>query len=96
MYELVQDELRKYGFVRMTNRLRGGKYEETSIPVYGFNLPTMTADKLGLQLNGRYSVEPRIADEEGTKFDIVYDSTTQSARDKVRMGVPGFTVGASW
>lgn len=61
--------------------------------VYGASITGNQIKALGLQPNGRYSLDSEGEDDIGSlKFRLVFDSVTQGPQDKVRLHRPGLTV----
>ena len=83
------------GFVRIHDRKMGSKYG-TATKGYGTKISPKTVDRLGLEFNGRYTLdEIRSDDDAFRRFKLLFDSVVQNPQDRFVLGVPGLTI-ATW
>lgn len=84
-------------FVKLFPRLNNKNLEDGSgsgaAQLYGAHITGNQIKTLGLQPNGRYSLDSEGEDDLGNlKFRLVFDSVTQGKQDKVRLHKPGLTI----
>lgn len=82
-------------FTKLQVRMPGNSDEGGSAAqLYGVGISTRKIRELGLQANGRYSLQHVGSDPDygHQKFKLVFDSITAGPHDKVRLGVPALTL----
>ncbi len=85
------------GFVRSYDRRRKSDSEEV-LPQVMFNAKNEFLSQAGIKMNGRYSLDlnGKYEDEnKHTVYPLQFQGSTVHSGDKLRMGKPGLTIGAT-
>ncbi len=85
------------GFVRSYDRRRKSDSEE-ALPQVMFNAKNEFLSQAGIKMNGRYSLDlnGKYEDEnKHTVYPLQFQGSTVHSGDKLRMGKPGLTIGAT-
>lgn len=84
------------GFKTSSIRTQKDKATGTTTLLPAVSLSPSEANKVGLKPNGRYILGDKIPEDNNTDFfPLIYQSTSQSKTDTVRLGKPGLTVATS-
>jgi len=84
------------GFKKSSIRTQMDKATGTTTLLPAVGLSASESNKIGFQPNGRYILgDKRPEDKNTVIFPLIYQSTSQSKTDAVRLGKPGLTVATS-
>lgn len=87
-------QFKQDGFVKMHTRQLAKS--DTSTEGYAIGITPFRVDKLGLEFNGRYTLdETKSPDPDFRRFKLQFDSIVQSREDKMALGIPAITI-ATW